>query len=121
MVQTATLSDVSHSLFCDSATVPARETPAVARSLAVACSGLGEFVVAGLMLILAPFILLSLAVAFVIACLRLQMFDMESDARAIGERASVSTRMPVAPRLELRKIAMGRSRFLNTSSEHLWN
>jgi len=113
MVQTATLSDVSQPVYCD-----ARERPA--KAIGVACGGMGELVAAGLMLVLAPFILLSLAVAFVIACMRLQMFDMENGSRVTREEAHPPPkRLPALP--ELRRMAIGRSRLSNASAEHLWN
>src|SRR4051812_39370383 len=81
MSQTATLSDFTRTHFdADGARCTFEIAPKSLSSLAAIPSSLWELAVTALMLVLAPVILLALAGAFVVACLRIHISEMGTES-----------------------------------------
>jgi len=87
------------------------------RCARVACNGFGDLILAFGMVLLAPFAVLLLAGAFVLACWRMQWLD--SDDRKVS-----ATAQPEPVRSQIPAIETSKPRFLpepQDQSAHLWN
>jgi hypothetical protein len=111
MSQTATLSDFTRTSFeCETEFCAFGGDLKSPSPLAAASSGLWELALTACMLVLAPLILVALAAAFVIACLRMHASDL------CTEQEMVSGHQPPAP------VCVPRGRLLAcATSQHLWN
>jgi hypothetical protein len=113
MSQTATLSDFTRTpfdgegLYCALGSAP--------KTLAVVSSSVWEIALTGMMLVLAPVVLVALAGAFVFACLRIHASELGV------ENEVVCNPPPIAAAREPSHFSP-RGRMLECSiSDHLWN
>ena len=112
MSQTATLSDFARTPFDGEALYCAVE--AVPKTLAVVSSGLWELAIAGMMLVLAPIVLIALAGAFVVACLRIHASELGAESETLAHQPPVT--VPATAQFNTR------GRLLEcTISDHRWN
>jgi hypothetical protein len=99
--------------------------PVCAEAPASFVSRLMTYAFAGGMILLAPFLILSLAAAFVVACLRLQGGDEGQEASMVDQSASTG---PVEENQVLRKVHLPGERPINRwastvglADAHRWN
>jgi hypothetical protein len=128
MSQTATLSDFTRTSCESDAGFCAFETePKLRSALSATTHGLWELAVTAVMLVLAPVILIALAAAFVVACLRMHVSEVETDAETGCGLPPAS--LPCVKQGDLGG-SRGRDSFdlevrsrlpRPTTSEHLWN
>lgn len=121
MSQTATLSDFIRTPFDGNAVYCGFETaPRCLSSVAAVSTGLWELILTAFMLVLAPVVLVALAGAFVVACLRIHASELGTESEIVA-----AAQPPVA----VQKAAARESVDFNARarmakcfvSDHLWN